>query len=93
MLSCMGDMNTVGGKILAGSKSILVGGKPAAGVGSLVAEHAPWNPWAVHSPHICSVISSGSLTVKAEFRPVAKVGSTTTCGHTIATGSKTVMVV
>jgi uncharacterized Zn-binding protein involved in type VI secretion len=89
----MGDMNTMGGEILTGSKSVLVAGRPVAGVGSMVAEHAPWNPWAVHSPHICSVISSGSLTVKAEFRPVAKVGSTTNCGHSIATGNGTVLVV
>lgn len=76
-----------GGLILGpGATTVLVNGAPQACVGDAIAAHAPFT-----GLHNSAVISTGSATVKAGSRPVARIGDLCSCGHAIASGSTNVM--
>jgi len=85
----LGDVNSAGGPIVSMvSKDVFINGKPAAMIASLVASHAPFK--GPHKPP--TSITSGAQTVLVNNRPLAHIGSSTTCGHPIATGSSDVEV-
>ena len=85
-LSRIGDLNTGGGKIVRGAKTVFANARP---VGLHV---SPITPHPAGAKHKASVTLTGSPTVFAEFAPVLRVGSSTTCGHPIIQGSPTVFV-
>jgi uncharacterized Zn-binding protein involved in type VI secretion len=85
-LSRIGDINSGGGKIIRGSKTVFANNRP---VGLHVSKITP-HP--AGGPHKASVTLTGSPTVFAEGVPVLRVGSSTTCGHPIIQGSPTVFV-
>jgi uncharacterized Zn-binding protein involved in type VI secretion len=58
---------------------------------SQITPHAPWGK-KVNPPHRNARTTSGSPTVFCEGKPVLKVGSGNTCGHSISTGSPDVEV-
>lgn len=80
-------LDTVGGGLITGpgATTVLVGGAPAATIGSTVAPHAPFT-----GLHNTAVLSTGSPTVKAEGKAVCRIGDLASCGHAIATGDVTV---
>lgn len=82
-LSRIGDMNAVGGKIVTGAPTVFADGKPVGITPSIITPHGP-------GPHAVAKTINGSPTVFAENKPVLRVGSATTCGHPIATGSPSV---
>jgi uncharacterized Zn-binding protein involved in type VI secretion len=81
-VSRLGDINTTGGKILRGAKSVFINGLPAGLNVSPITPHKPFN-----GPHKASSTVTGSPTVFCENAPVLRVGSITTCGHPIIQGS------
>ena len=83
--SRIGDINSAGGRILRGAKSVLISGLPAGLHVSPVTPHLPFN-----GPHRASFTVTGSPTVFCEYSPLLRVGSVTTCGHPIVQGSLTV---
>ncbi len=89
-LSRVGDENNAGGAILRGAGTVFANGKQVGIQGSQLAEHAPYGR--AHPPHVCAVVSSGSPTVFATGRPVARVGSSNSCGHSMVQGSDNVFV-
>ena len=89
-LSRVGDTNQVGGAIMRGADTVFANGKNVGLKGGQITEHAPYGP--PHGPHICAVVSVGSPTVFANGRPVARVGSANSCGHSMAKGSNNVFV-
>lgn len=86
-LSRIGDANLVGGRILRGAATVFANFRPVGLHLSPITPHAPFV-----GPHKISVTTSGSLSVFAEFSPVLRVGSGTTCGHPIIQGSFNVFV-
>jgi uncharacterized Zn-binding protein involved in type VI secretion len=87
-LSRQNDQNSVGGKILRGSQTVLVDNMPAGLHVSKITPHAPFGP--PHPPHESSSTTNGSASILIDNVPVLMVGSGTTCGHKITTGSATV---
>lgn len=71
----------VGGPILSGEPTVLIGGMMAATVGDLCFCQGPPDK-----------IVSGSKTVKINGRPAARMGDTTAHGGTIVTGDYTVFI-
>lgn len=71
-------------KILTGSPTVFVQGKPVARTGDLIQPHCCGN-----SCHP-SFVGIGSKTVYANMRPVARVTDMANCGSLIMTGSLTV---
>ena len=84
-VSRLGDINSVGGKIVRCSTSVFVSGLPAGLHLSPITPHLPFN-----GPHKISFTVTGSPTVFCEYAPLLRVGSVTTCGHPIVQGSLTV---
>lgn len=80
------DPNTAGG-LANGSvaTTVLVNGLPCAVIGTIITPHAPWGP--PHPPHDAATITSGVSSVLVEGKPIAIVGSSNSCGHTMAIGS------
>jgi len=87
-VSRLGDINSVGGKILRGARSVFVSGLPAGLNISPISPHLPWGK--PHPPHAVSLTITGSPTVFCEYSPLLRIGSSTTCGHSIVQGSLTV---
>lgn len=87
-LSRQNDQNAVGGKILRGSQTVLVDNVPAGLHVSKITPHAPYG--IPHPPHATSTTVNGSSSILIDNVPVLMVGSGTTCGHKITTGSQTV---
>lgn len=68
-----------------GAPSVLVNGKPISTVGDKVAPHGK-------PPHTSPTIITGSNSVFAEGKPVARqYSSKATCGHPVVTGSSNVI--
>jgi uncharacterized Zn-binding protein involved in type VI secretion len=84
-LSRQNDQNNVGGKIIRGSQTVLVDNIPAGLHVSKITPHKPFDP-----PHLASTTTTGSNYILIDYVPVLMVGSSTSCGHSIATGSPTV---
>jgi hypothetical protein len=87
-LSRQNDQNAVGGKILRGSQTVLVDNMPAGLHVSKISSHSPYG--IPHPPHEASTTLNGSSSILIDNVPVLMVGSGTTCGHKITTGSLTV---
>ena len=87
-LSRQNDQNTMVGKMLRGSKTVLVDNLPAGLHASKITPHPPYG--VSHPPHAASTTTTGSTGILIDNVPVLMVGSATTCGHKIATGSPTV---
>ena len=85
-VSRVGDVNSAGGKLTRGASTVFLDGKPVALHTSPVTPHQPWGT--PHPPHNNSVTTSGSGTVICEGSPVVRIGSTTSCGHSIVGGSE-----
>ena len=85
-ISRVGDKNQAGGSIKDGAGTVYANGIKVGLHTSSITPHAPFARRA-HPPHADSKTTSGSSTVYAEGKPVLKVGSGTTCGHSIAQGS------
>jgi uncharacterized Zn-binding protein involved in type VI secretion len=83
--SRIGDINSAGGRILRGAKSVFISGLPAGLHVSPLTPHLPFS-----FPHRTSFTVTGSLSVFCERAPLLRVGSVTTCGHSIVQGSLTV---
>jgi hypothetical protein len=86
-LSRVGDTNLFGGMITRGASTVMCNGKKVGLHVSLITPHFPWKKL-----HAISVTTGGSPTVFAEGKPVLRVGSGTTCGHSIILGSPNVFV-
>jgi uncharacterized Zn-binding protein involved in type VI secretion len=84
-LSRKGDQNAVGGQIVRGAGSVFA---DSIAVGLHVSDITPHNNF--KPPHTTAKTTEGSPTVFAEGVPVLRVGSSTTCGHSIVQGSSTV---
>ena len=80
-----GDNNSAGGTILRGASTVFINGLPAGVHVSKISPHAPWGK--PHPPHKNSTTTSGSPSVFVEGSPLLRIGSTTTCGHSITGGS------
>jgi uncharacterized Zn-binding protein involved in type VI secretion len=87
-LSRQNDQNAVGGKILRGSPTVLVDNVPAGLHVSKISPHSPYGP--PHPPHEAASTITGSTTILIDNVPVLMVGSSTSCGHNIVTGSPSV---
>lgn len=72
----------LGGTILTGSSNVLINGRPAAFLGSMVGPHTG------HT----GVIIKGNPTVLINGKPAARMGDLTSCGHNVTTGSSNVWV-
>lgn len=90
-LSRKGDTNSVGGQIERGSSTVFANGKPVGLHVSKITSHSPWGRIS-HPPHQNATTTSGSPTVFVDNVPVLRVGSSTTCGHPIYTGSPDIFV-
>lgn len=78
---CSGSVPHIGGQLLDGNSSILVGGRPAATVGSLcVCQGAT------------DTVTQGSATVLLGGRPAARTGDGTAHGGVITGGEFSVLV-
>lgn len=77
----LGDINAGLGKTIATSKTVYANFLPVALMGDLLTPH-------IKGPkHAVSKIVTGSPNVFIEGRPVARVGSITSCKHRMITGS------
>jgi uncharacterized Zn-binding protein involved in type VI secretion len=86
-----GDKNTTGGAVISGvESSVLINGRAAAVIGSVIEAHAPWGP--PHPPHAAATITTGVATVLVNGKPIAFVGSNNSCGHVMIEGSGNVNV-
>ena len=65
--------------------TVMINGSPAAVVGSMNRDHAPYGP--PHPPHVPNPIVSGSSTVFFDGKPAARVGDPFACGHVVSAGS------
>jgi len=84
-LSRVGDANQKGGKILQGASTVFANGIQ---VGTHVSPLSPHGK----NQHKVAKTTDGSPTVFAEGKPVLRVGSGNTCGHSIKDGSPDVFV-
>jgi uncharacterized Zn-binding protein involved in type VI secretion len=85
----LSDVNTAGGAITSAvSTNVLVNGRPAAMIGSVIVPHFPYKK--IHK--VPTFITTGANSVLVNGRPLAHISSSTTCGHSIATGSGDVLV-
>lgn len=67
-----------------GVPNILVEGQPISVIGDQIAPHG-------EAPHITSTVATGSLTVRANFKPITVQGlSVATCLHGCTVGAVTV---
>lgn len=87
-LSRVGDVNTVGGKLIRGAKTVIASGLPVAINPSPVTSH----PFGKHHKVSKTIVTPTDATVFVEGQPVVKVGTPTTCRHVISTGAKTIIV-
>ncbi len=81
----MGDLSAGLGKAIATSRTVYANFLPVALVGNMLTPH-------IKGPrHAVSRIVTGSPTVFIEGRPVARLGSISSCGHKMITGSFNVL--
>lgn len=89
-LSRVGDTNQTGGAIMRGAGTVFANGKNVGQQGNQLTPHAPYGR--SHPPHASATVTVGSATVFAEGKPVARVGSSNSCGHSMVQGSDNVFV-
>jgi uncharacterized Zn-binding protein involved in type VI secretion len=90
-LSRVGDSNQAGGTIMNGASTVFANGQKVGLHTSQISPHAPWSKKS-HPPHKNAFTTNGSPTVFCEGKPVLRVGSGNTCGHSIASGSPNIEV-
>jgi uncharacterized Zn-binding protein involved in type VI secretion len=82
----LNDPDSSDGAITSGGAStVFINGQPAAIVGSMDRDHAPYGR--PHGPHVPNPIVSGSATVFFDGKAAARVGDPFACGHVVASGS------
>ena len=85
----LNDPDNSDGAITTGcSTTVFIDGQPAAVVGCMDRDHAPYGP--PHPPHVPNPIVTGSSVVFIDGKPAARVGDQFQCGHVVASGSPTV---
>lgn len=85
----LGDPDNSDGAITTEcSTTVFIDGQPAATVGSMDRDHAPYG--IPHPPHVPNPIVTGSSIVFIDGKPAARVGDQFQCGHVVANGSTTV---
>ena len=84
-LSRVGDINEAGGSIVNGASTVFANGIKVGVHTSLISPHG-------RRGHRSSTTTDGSPSVFAEGKPVLRVGSGNSCGHTIIQGSPDVNV-
>lgn len=72
------------------ASTVFINGLPAAMLGSLDVDHAPYGP--PHPPHVPNPIVAASGTVFIEGRAAARAGDPFQCGHVVAAGSPDVSI-
>jgi uncharacterized Zn-binding protein involved in type VI secretion len=83
-----GDRNDAGGRVIADVwDDVIINGRPAARVGSLVEKHYPHK-----HPHIVARCTLSSKTVMGHDKGLIYVGCKDTCGHTRIEGSNDVII-
>jgi uncharacterized Zn-binding protein involved in type VI secretion len=82
-VSRIGQDNAQGIIIGPGARTVKVNGTSASITNDRIAAHGK-------SPHTSSIVLTGSRTVFAEGNPLTVRGSTTRCGHLVASGSPNV---
>jgi uncharacterized Zn-binding protein involved in type VI secretion len=70
------------------STDVIINGQAAVLQGSMDSPHAPYGK--KHPPHDAATVNLSSDSVIVNGRGLAYVGSTLTCGHSIASGSSDV---
>lgn len=78
----LGDMNNAGGKLMRISTSVFIDGRPAILHPSWLTPHMPFKP-----PHNMSWTIKGTLSVSCQNQSLVTIGTPTTCGHIVVTGS------
>jgi uncharacterized Zn-binding protein involved in type VI secretion len=86
-ISRKGDKNQEGGAIVTNASTVLANGILVGLLGSQISAHAPFK-----GPHASAKVNEASPTVFAEGIPVARIGSSNTCGHSMVEGSENVFV-
>jgi hypothetical protein len=87
----LGDPDSSNGSISGAVVSVVtINGQPAAVVGSMDSDHAPYGR--PHRPHVPNPITSGSGVVTIGGKPAARVGDPFACGHTVSSGSPNVTI-
>lgn len=84
-LSRIGDTNQAKGAIINGASTVFANGILLGLQGSTLTSHGK-------GPHRSATVTNGSPTVYADGRPVARVTSGNSCGHSMAQGSPDVFV-
>jgi uncharacterized Zn-binding protein involved in type VI secretion len=75
-----------------GCPTVLIGGKPAARAGDLIACAMPGPPPAGPGPHPPNPILGGCPTVLIGGMPAARLGDLSTCGAPIVMGAPNVLI-
>jgi uncharacterized Zn-binding protein involved in type VI secretion len=86
-----GDTNSAGGVAKGGANRVKINGRNAMTPGQGVTPH-PCCGLPGCAKHCAARTGRGSTRVYVEGRPLVYVGSSDTCGHARATGSKNVNV-
>jgi uncharacterized Zn-binding protein involved in type VI secretion len=87
-VSRKGDKNQTGGAIVTNASTVLANGILVGLLGSKISAHAPFDD----SSHASATVNEASPTVFAEGIPVARIGSSNSCGHSMVEGSANVFV-
>lgn len=83
-ISRLNDQTVMNGRIMRGAKTVFVNGRPVGLHTSPITPH--------YKEHYTSRTVKGVDTVYAENCKVLKVGTPTSCGHRVITGSSNVNV-
>lgn len=88
----VGDATSHGGVLqpAGAATTVLVGGAPAAVVGTMHACALPATP--PHPVPLTPVLPPGSATVLVEGRPAARQGDLAACGAQVVAGAPTVLI-
>lgn len=85
----VGDINSAGGRVTSGSKTVIIDGKQVAPIGSPVSPHLPCPIVPIHCH---AKTAQGSKSFIVDGKPVTVVTNKDTCGHPRVTGSSTFIV-
>ena len=80
-VSRVGDLTLGMGRIMVGAPTVFVNSRPVGLVPS------PITPHLIGPKHHLAFTATGCPSVFANYLPIAKVGSITTCLHPVITGS------
>lgn len=83
----IGDTNDMKGAITDGASTVFANGILLGLQGSSISPHNNFK-----GPHNSAKVSAGSPSVFADGKPVARIGSLNSCGHSMSQGSPDVFV-